>query len=139
MTLTEKQEAAIEIFNSRNTIRALELHMDELEAIRDRIKHIIEERKAVEEMKKVEIAIEALQSVGIEIPIELVEKRKALAGSKSSTTIQRKRAPLVKFVVGDAVFEERSQGKASRELAAAIERYNDENGTHLTKKDFRQD
>ncbi|MFZ6042732.1 hypothetical protein ACOV11_19810 [Vibrio natriegens] len=139
MTLTEKQEAAIEIFSNRNNIRGLQLSLIELEAICDRVGYIIEELKSAEEIKKVETAIQALKAIGIEIPEELSHKQKSLSGSKSSATTQRKRAPLVKFKVGDEIFKERSQGKASRELAAAIEKYNSDNGTSLTKKDFKTD
>ncbi|ANZ12650.1 TPA: hypothetical protein L3V69_000276 [Vibrio parahaemolyticus] len=139
MTLTEKQEAAIEIFNSRNNIRGLELSLGELEAIRDRVSHVIDELNTAQEVKAVEAAIHALQVIDFEIPHELEKKYKILTGSKSSTATKRKPAPLVKFKVGEDVFKERSQGKASRELAAAIERYNSENGTKLTKKDFKTD
>ncbi|EGQ9469060.1 hypothetical protein WKI32_03720 [Vibrio alginolyticus] len=141
MTLTEKQEAAIEIFNSRNNIRGLELSLVELEAIRDRVSHVIDELNTAQEVKAVEAAIHALQVIDFEIPHELEKKYKTLTGSKfyTATTTKRKPAPLVKFKVGEDVFKERSQGKASRELAAAIERYNSENGTKLTKKDFKTD
>ncbi|HGE5993364.1 TPA: hypothetical protein ACGGSF_003488 [Vibrio cholerae] len=60
MTLTEKQEAAIEIFNSRNNIRGLELSLGELEAIRDRVSHVIDELNTAQEVKAVEAAIHAL-------------------------------------------------------------------------------
>ncbi|WP_254657386.1 hypothetical protein [Vibrio cidicii] len=52
---------------------------------------------------------------------------------------QRKKAPAARFQTGDQVFEERSQGKPSRELAAAIQNYNNEHGTSLSKKDFKID
>nr|MBF4377265.1 hypothetical protein [Vibrio anguillarum] len=52
---------------------------------------------------------------------------------------QRKKAPAARFKIGDQLFEERSQGKPSRELAAAILNYNNEHGTSLTKKDFKTD
>lgn len=139
MTLTEKQQSAIEIFNSRNNIRHLELTLSELEAIRDRISFIIEELSNEQELKNVEAAIHALRLVNVEIPNELANKKKVLSGSKQNLATQRKKAPAARFKIGDQVFEERSQGKPSRELAAAIQNYNNENGTSLTKKDFKTD
>ncbi|EKG2480466.1 hypothetical protein QTV42_000023 [Vibrio vulnificus] len=139
MTLTEKQQAAIEIFNSRNNIKSLDLTLRELETLRDRISFIIEELSNEQELKNVEAAIHALRLVNVEIPDELTNKKKVLSGSKQNLATQRKKAPAARFKIGDQVFEERSQGKPSRELAAAIQNYNNENGTSLTKKDFKID
>ena len=139
MTLTEKQQAAIEIFNSRNNIRSLDLTLGELETLRDRISYIIEELSNEQELKNVEAAIQALRLVNVEIPDELANKKKALSGSKPNLATQRKKAPAARFQIGDQVFEERSQGKPSRELAAAIQNYNNEHGTSLSKKDFKID
>ncbi|MDF9399500.1 hypothetical protein [Vibrio sp. 1180_3] len=139
MTLTEKQQAAIEIFNSRNNIRSLDLTLSELETLRDRISYIIEELSNEQELKNVEAAIQALRLVNVEIPDELANKKKALSGSKPNLATQRKKAPSARFQIGDQVFEERSQGKPSRELAAAIQNYNKEHGTSLSKKDFKID
>ncbi|MBF4405644.1 hypothetical protein EAY15_20985, partial [Vibrio anguillarum] len=61
MTLTEKQQAAIEIFNSRNNIRGLDLTLSELETLRDRISFIIEELSNEQELENVEAAIHALR------------------------------------------------------------------------------
>ncbi|MBF4447893.1 hypothetical protein ERJ76_19830, partial [Vibrio anguillarum] len=63
MTLTEKQQAAIEIFNSRNNIRGLDLTLSELETLRDRISFIIEELSNEQELENVEAAIHALRLV----------------------------------------------------------------------------
>ncbi|MBF4442801.1 hypothetical protein EA908_22760, partial [Vibrio anguillarum] len=71
MTLTEKQQAAIEIFNSRNNIRGLDLTLSELETLRDRISFIIEELSNEQELENVEAAIHALRLVNVEIPDEL--------------------------------------------------------------------
>ncbi len=139
MTLTEKQQAAMEIFNSRNNIRGLDLTLSELETLRDRISFIIEELSNEQELKNVEAAIHALRLVNVEIPDELANKKKVLSGSKPHLATQRKKAPAARFKIGDQVFEERSQGKPSRELAAAIQNYNNEHGTSLTKKDFKTD
>ncbi|MGI9835381.1 hypothetical protein ACJPQX_19270 [Vibrio vulnificus] len=139
MTLTEKQQAAIEIFNSRNNIRGLDLTLNDLETLRDRISFIIEELSNEQELKNVEAAIQALRLVNVEIPDELSNKKKALSGSKPNLATQRKKAPAARFKIGEQIFEERSQGKPSRELAAAIQNYNNENGTSLTKKDFKTD
>ncbi|WP_436323738.1 hypothetical protein ACSEYT_15660 [Vibrio cidicii] len=139
MTLTEKQQAAIEIFNSRNNIRNLDLTLNDLETLRDRISFIIEELSNEQELKNVEAAIQALRLVNVEIPDELSNKKKALSGSKPNLATQRKKAPAARFKIGEQIFEERSQGKPSRELAAAIQNYNNENGTSLTKKDFKTD
>lgn len=139
MTLTEKQQAAMEIFNSRNNIRSLDLTLSELETLRDRISYIIEELSNEQELKNVEAAIQALRLVNVEIPDELSNKKKALSGSKPNLATQRKKAPAARFKIGEQIFEERSQGKPSRELAAAIQNYNNENGTSLTKKDFKTD
>ncbi|WP_332397449.1 hypothetical protein [Vibrio metschnikovii] len=139
MTLTEKQQAAMEIFNSRNNIRSLDLTLSELETLRDRISYIIEELSNEQELKNVEAAIQALRLVNVEIPDELSNKKKALSGSKPHLATQRKKAPAARFQIADLVFEERSQGKPSRELAAAIQNYNNEHGTCLTKKDFKTD
>lgn len=75
MTLTEKQQAAIEIFNSRNNIRSLDLTLSELETLRDRISYIIEELSNEQELKNVEAAIQALRLVNVEIPDELENKK----------------------------------------------------------------
>lgn len=139
MTLTEKQQAAMEIFNSRNNIRDLDLTLNDLETLRDRISFIIEELSNEQELKNVEAAIQALRLVNVEIPDELSNKKKALSGSKPHLATQRKKAPAARFQIGDLFFEERSQGKPSRELAAAIQNYNNEHGTSLTKKDFKTD
>ncbi|HDF7650146.1 TPA: hypothetical protein PEO97_001825 [Vibrio parahaemolyticus] len=139
MTLTEKQQAAIEIFNSRNNIRDLDLTLSDLETLRDRISFIIEELSNEQELKNVEAAIQALRLVNVEIPDELSNKKKALSGSKPNLATQRKKALAARFKIGEQIFEERSQGKPSRELAAAIQNYNNENGTSLTKKDFKTD
>ncbi|MBF4376213.1 hypothetical protein EAY46_24825, partial [Vibrio anguillarum] len=82
MTLTEKQQAAIEIFNSRNNIRGLDLTLSELETLRDRISFIIEELSNEQELENVEAAIHALRLVNVEIPDELANKKKALSSSK---------------------------------------------------------
>ncbi len=58
MTLTEKQQAAMEIFNSRNNIRSLDLTLNDLETLRDRISFIIEELSNEQELKNVEAAIQ---------------------------------------------------------------------------------
>lgn len=139
MTLTEKQQAAMEIFNSRNNIRDLDLTLNDLKTLRDRISFIIEELSNEQELKNVEAAIQALRLVNVEIPDELSNKKKALSGSKPNLATQRKKAPAARFKIGEQIFEERSQGKPSRELAAAIQNYNNENGTSLTKKDFKTD
>ncbi|WP_254657385.1 hypothetical protein [Vibrio cidicii] len=76
MTLTEKQQAAIEIFNSRNNIRSLDLTLSELETLRDRISYIIEELSNEQELKNVEAAIQALRLVNVEIPDELTNKKR---------------------------------------------------------------
>lgn len=76
MTLTEKQKAAIEIFNSRNNIRSLDLTLSELETLRDRISYIIEELSNEQELKNVEAAIQALRLVNVEIPDELSNKKR---------------------------------------------------------------
>ncbi|WP_237333794.1 hypothetical protein, partial [Vibrio anguillarum] len=126
MTLTEKQQAAIEIFNSRNNIRGLDLTLSELETLRDRISFIIEELSNEQELENVEAAIHALRLVNVEIPDELANKKKALSSSKPNLATQRKKAPAARFKIGDQLFEERSQGKPSRELAAAILNYNNQ-------------
>ncbi|HFG2109778.1 TPA: hypothetical protein ACGF4P_003659, partial [Vibrio cholerae] len=76
MTLTEKQQAAMEIFNSRNNIRGLDLTLSELETLRDRISFIIEELSNEQELKNVEAAIHALRLVNVEIPDELANKKR---------------------------------------------------------------
>lgn len=76
MTLTEKQQAAMEIFNSRNNIRGLDLTLSELETLRDRISFIIEELSNEQELKNVEAAIQALRLVNVEIPDELSNKKR---------------------------------------------------------------
>lgn len=101
MTLTEKQQAAMEIFNSRNNIRGLDLTLSELETLRDRISFIIEELSNEQELKNVEAAIQALRLVNVEIPDELSNKKKALSGSKPHLATQRKKAPAARFQIGD--------------------------------------
>ncbi|MBF4366287.1 hypothetical protein, partial [Vibrio anguillarum] len=101
MTLTEKQQAAIEIFNSRNNIRGLDLTLSELETLRDRISFIIEELSNEQELENVEAAIHALRLVNVEIPDELANKKKALSSSKPNLATQRKNAPAARFKIGD--------------------------------------
>jgi len=119
-------------FGNRNSIKAMNLTLQELTNIRDRINSVIEQKLAEEEAEKVEKAIQALHDLGVEIPQELLDKQSARPAET------KPKSEPVLFVVGDKEFTERAQGKPSKDFQIAIDEYNSLNNTTHKKSYFKQ-